>query len=94
MPASVDVLFDGELSLPFDVDIPNRSSADPEGSRSWIRARAKKYRVSERHELTRMAQEREVSPTPIDRYECCHDGCNSFVKQSTKIYVYCPRCYL
>jgi len=34
MPASVDVLFDGELSLPFDVDIPNRSSADPEGSRS------------------------------------------------------------
>jgi hypothetical protein len=39
------------------------------------------------HELTRMAEDGKVSPTPIDRYECCHDGCNSFVKQSTKIYV-------
>jgi hypothetical protein len=37
--------------------------------------------------LTRMAEDGKVSPTPIDRYECCHDGCNSFVKQSTKIYV-------
>lgn len=34
MPATVDVLFDGELSLPSDVDTPNRSSDDPGGSRS------------------------------------------------------------
>jgi hypothetical protein len=36
MPARVDVLFDGELSVRSDVDTPNRSSADPGGSRSSI----------------------------------------------------------
>ncbi|MEG5062607.1 hypothetical protein QUB33_03175 [Microcoleus sp. B3-A4] len=34
MLASVDVLFDSELSLLSDVDTPNRSSDDPGGSRS------------------------------------------------------------
>jgi hypothetical protein len=34
-----------------------------------------------------MTEDREVSPTPVDRYECYHDGCKSFVKASTKIYV-------